>query len=148
MKNQNKHLFAITIAIFILTALTPINASAENLQTTLEIKSISGGFGKVIAEIENTGTEIAESIEIVIEVKGGFLGKIDRIHICSGCSSCGTTLDPGAIKTESTAEAGRILGFGPVDVRVSSLAANAPEVETITQGFVLGIFVISDYSPP
>lgn len=142
MKNQNKHLYAITTAIFILIALTPINASAENLQTTLEIKSISGGLGKVVVEIENTGTEIAESIEILIEVKGGFLGKINLIHICSGCSSCGTTLDPGAIKTESTAEAGRILGFGPVDIRVSTQAVNAPEVVTITQGFVLGVFVI------
>ena len=79
---------------------------------------------------------------MIIVVKGGFLGRIDVIHICCGCCCCGTTLDPGAIKTESTREAGIIFGFGPITITASAAAVNAAEVTSEATGFVIGPIVI------
>jgi 2-methylaconitate cis-trans-isomerase PrpF len=120
----------------------PAGMAESTVDTELEISAINSGFAQVIIDVKNIGTEIAEEIQIAIEVKGGFLGRIDILQVCSGCSSCGTTLDPEAIKTESTKEAGLILGIGPITISASASALNAPEVTLDGTGFVIGPFVI------
>ena len=142
--NRNKitNLFAVSSMILLLLVIIPSEMAERTLDTELEISAINGGFAQVTIDVKNIGSEIAEEIEMTIEVKGGFLAGIDVLKVCSGCSSCGTTLDPGAIKTESTNEAGLILGFGPITVAASASAINAPEVSLDATGFVIGPFVI------
>lgn len=136
------NLFTVSLMILILLVVIPSDVAERTVDTELEISAINGGFAQVTIDVKNIGTEIAEEIEMTIEVKGGFLSGIDVLQVCSGCSSCGTTLDPGAIKTESTKEAGLILGFGPISVDASASAINAPEVSLAVTGFVFGPFVI------
>jgi hypothetical protein len=90
--------------------------------TILDITEVAGGLGKVSVTVKNIGDSTAETITMMISVKGGILGRINITKICSGCDSCGTTIEPNAIKTESTAEAGKIVGFGPVTIMVSAEA--------------------------
>ncbi len=115
---------------------TPLN------QPTLEITEAKGGFGKVSASVKNIGNETAENITMIIAVKGGILGKINLTKICSGCGNCSNTIIPGAIKTESTAEVGTIIGIGPITITVSVEASNAAKVEITFNGFVLGPLVL------
>lgn len=111
-------------------------------KTELEIIDIKGGFGSVIIDIKNTGTHIAEGISSVISVHGGFFSGINLTHSCSGCDICGTTLDPGAIKTENTKESGFILGVGNIEVSVSAWANNAEKINKKTNGFVFGPLIV------
>ncbi|MCX6670958.1 MAG: hypothetical protein NTX92_03450 [Euryarchaeota archaeon] len=111
-------------------------------QTTLEITAVKGGFGKVSVTVKNIGNETAENITMIISVKGGILGRVNLTKICSGCGNCTNSILPNATKTESTAEAGRIIGFGPVVISASAEASNAAKVEKTYNGFVLGLLVI------
>jgi rhodanese-related sulfurtransferase len=110
--------------------------------TTLEISDIRSGIGSVIIDIKNVGDATAESINSIITVTGGIFNGINVEHTCSGCSSCGTTLEPDAIKTENSIEAGFILGIGNIDITASAWADNADEVSVSTTGFVIGPFII------
>ena len=117
-------------------------ASTSLSDAELEISDIRGGLGAVIVDVKNIGDAVAEDIVVIISVKGGLLNKIDVYHECRGCSGCGSTLAPDAIKTESTAEAGLIFGFGQVEIFVSTSASNADEVTQTLDGLVLGPFVM------
>jgi hypothetical protein len=75
-------------------------------------------------------------------VQWGILGRINITKTCVGCGNCSNSLLPNATKTESTSEAGRIVGFGPVTIMVSAEASNAEKVNKTFNGFVLGLFVI------
>jgi hypothetical protein len=55
---------------------------------------------------------------------------------------CGTTLEPGMTKTESTREAGLLFGFGNIEIMVTASASNADEVSMTLSGFIFGPFVI------
>ena len=143
MKNKTKIIIGYGLIMMLFIGLVgPMQANELNSETELEISAIEGGMGKVTLEIANIGEVIAEDISSSISVKGGLLNKIDIYHECSGCSSCGTTLDPGATKTESTSEVGIIFGFGPVEISVMADATNADQVTQTTNGFVFGLFVI------
>ena len=75
-------------------------------------------------------------------IKGGLLSGINLTHTCSGCSECGSTLDPGMIKTEGTRESGIIIGLGNIEISVLAWAKNAEEVNVQLNGFVFGPLVI------
>ena len=143
MKNSLiKRIVGLGVIFIILTLMiTPISFAKELTNTELKIISVKGGLGKVEMKIQNIGTEIAEDLEMTVSAKGGILGNINITKICTGCSNCGTTLNQSAIRTESTAEEGRIFGFGPIQVKVSAKASNAAEVSKNTVGFVIGPFV-------
>jgi rhodanese-related sulfurtransferase len=111
-------------------------------RTELEITSIKGSLGSVTVDIKNIGDNIAEEVSSVISVQGGFLSGINITHECSGCSACGTTLDPGNIKTEKTSESGFILGFGSIEISASAWANNAEKISKKASGFVFGPIVI------
>jgi hypothetical protein len=110
--------------------------------TILDITVVKGGFGKVSVTVKNIGDSTAENITMIISVKGGILGRINITKICSGCGNCSNSIEPNATKTESTAEAGRIVGFGPVTIMASAEASNAERVNKTFNGFVLGFLVI------
>lgn len=132
------------VVMFLLVCLsigTSCNA-AQQSQTTLDIIEVTGGFGKVTVIVKNIGDSTAENITIIIAARGGILNKINIEQICSGCDMCGTTIEPGATRSESTSEAGFILGFGPITITTSAEAANTAKVEKTFTGFVLGPFVI------
>ncbi len=116
--------------------------ATQQSQTIFAITEVKGGLGKVSVTIKNIGDTTAENITIIISVKGGIFNKIDIEKICSGCDTCGTTIEPNGIKTESTSEAGFIIGLGPITITASAEAANTAKVEKIYTGFVLGPFVI------
>lgn len=116
--------------------------STPGSQTELKIIDVRGGVGCIIMEIKNVGDATAEGITSFISVTGGILGMINLVHTCSGCNSCGTTLEPGAIKTESTRESGFIFGFGHIGITASAWADNANEVSVLLEGYVIGPFVI------
>ncbi len=111
-------------------------------QTTLEITAVKGGFGKVSVTVKNIGNVTAEEITMIISVKGGLLGRVNLTKICSGCGNCTNSILPNETKTENTAEAGKIIGFGPLVIVASAEASNAAKVEKTFNGFVLGLLVI------
>jgi hypothetical protein len=135
-------MLSVTSIMMLLLVSLPIGISESIAETKLDITLIKGGIGKVTVDVKNIGTEVAEDIKISIGVNGGFLGRINLLQVCSGCGQCGTTLDPDAIKSESTSEAGFIMGFGPIAVNVTASASNAPEIEMETTGFVIGPLVL------
>ena len=140
-KKTNIIAVGIVVIVLVITGIQCISAS-ETEDTELQISSIKGGLLKVSIDIENIGSVTAENITSSISVTGGILNKIDVYHECSGCSSCGTILEPGAIKTESTLESGIIFGFGPITVDITADALNADMVTESAQGFVIGFFVL------
>ena len=138
-----KKVISIGLLFMLLGILMVTSSSAAPLnQTTLEITEVKGGFGIVSASVKNIGNETAEAIIMTIAVNGGFFGKINLTKVCSGCGNCSNTILPDAVKTESTAEAGRIFGIGPITISVSVEASNAAKVEKAFTGFVLGPLVI------
>jgi len=143
MKNKKTKIIPIGIAamLIIIAGIQCISAT-EIADTELNISSVKGGLVKVSIDIENIGSITAENITSSISVTGGALNKINVLHECSGCGSCGTTLEPGAIKTESTLESGMIFGFGPITIDISAGASNADTVTMTLSGFVIGVFVI------
>ena len=142
-KNRLKiRIFGLIIGIILLMTFGPICIGEETTETELEIDEVVGNMGAVAVAVTNVGDTVAEDITITISVEGGILGKIDIYHECSGCSQCGTTLDPGAIKTESTLEEGYIIGFGQVEITITTSASNADEVTRTLNGLVIGPFII------
>jgi hypothetical protein len=103
---------------------------------------VKGGFSKVSITVKNIGNFTAENITMSISVQGGILGRINITKICVGCGNCSNSIEPNATKTENTAEAGRIAGFGPVTIMASVEASNAERVNKTFNGFVLGFLVI------
>jgi hypothetical protein len=117
-------------------------AAAQLSPTTLEITAVKGGFSKISVTVKNIGNVTANNITMIMSVTGGILNRINITKICTGCGNCSNSIEPNATKTESTLEAGRIIGFGPVTISASAQAINADKVEKILNGFVLGPFVI------
>lgn len=111
-------------------------------KTNLDIIDIRGGIASVIIDIKNIGENTAEEISSTISVQGGLLSMINLTHTCSGCDTCGSTLDPNAIKTENTRESGTILGLGNIEISVSAWANNAETITKKIRGVVFGPLVI------
>jgi len=142
-KKNLRKVFSMGLIIMLLGIIVAASSTAASLdQTTLEITEVKGGFGKVSVTVKNIGTETAEEITMIISVKGGILGRVNLTKICSGCGNCTNSILSNATKTENTAEAGRIIGFGPVVITASAEASNAAKVEKTFNGFVLGPLVI------
>ena len=141
-KTLTKKLSISLIILISLTCLSPMVSSFTSSETELEINAINGVLGGVTTDIKNIGDEVANDIVIIITINGGIFGNIDVIKECSGCSSCGTTLAPGEIKSESTLEAKFLIGLGSVDINIVTYAANADEVSQSITGTVIGPFVI------
>jgi hypothetical protein len=142
-KNNLQKLSSIGVIFLLAGIIVATSTTAAPLdQTTLEITTAKGGFGKVSVTVKNIGTETAENITMCISVKGGLLGKVNLTKICTGCGNCTNSILPNATKTENTAEAGRIIGFGPLVITASAEASNAAKVEKTFTAFVLGILVI------
>lgn len=142
-KKNLRKVFGLSIILMLvfITVSTSCTVALQT-QTTLDITDVTGGLGKVSVTVKNTGDSTAEEIEIIISVKGGIFNKIDIEKICSGCDICGSTIIPDGIKTESTSEAGFIIGFGPITITASAEAVDTIKVEKTYTGFVIGPFVI------
>lgn len=138
MKITKKGILSMGILLGLLLIL-PTTTSQTTDTTTIEIVNISGGLGGVTVDVENTGDTVANDIWVITTISGGILGNIELIHECTGCSACGTTLAPGAIKSENSLEAGLLLGFGPIEITTSAGASNANEVSMETSGTLLGL---------
>ncbi len=142
-KNKLRKATSLGLIILLLGIIMASSCTAAPLdQTTLEITAAKGGFGKVSVTVKNIGNETAENITMCISVNGGLLGRINLTKICTGCGNCTNSILPNATKTENTAEAGKIIGFGPLVITTSAEASNAAKVEKTFKGFVLGILVI------
>ncbi|MFO8078277.1 MAG: hypothetical protein R6U21_06525 [Thermoplasmatota archaeon] len=139
---KNKTIVWVSIGLFLSFIFFPNGLGTYTDQTTLEIIDVSGSMGGVKVEVKNTGDEIAQGIWIITTVNGGLFGNINIVHECTGCSACGSTLDPGMIKTENTLEAGILLGIGAIEITTSAGATNAEEVSMEKTGFVIGPLAI------
>ena len=128
--------------VLALVYMTPILAFSSEENTTLQINEVRGGLAGVTVEIENTGDYVATELAVITTIQGGLLNAIDITHNCSGCSVCGSSLDPGAIKTENSREAGALIGIGPIQITTIAYAANAQQVSSECSGFVIGPFVL------
>lgn len=140
MKNKQKTIFILGVLSTLLLIPTISSQTAET--TSIEIIGISGGVGGVTVDIKNTGEVIANDVWVITTISGGILGNIDITHECAGCSVCGTTLDPGAVKSEDSREAGFLFGFGPIEVSVAAGASNADDISMDATGFALGLFSV------
>ena len=107
--------------------------------TTLQIINIEGNLGFVSVDIKNNGTFTAKNISVEIKVIGGFFSAID---FTSSCTSCETPLVPNATKTESTSKDGYIIGFGPIEITVSTMAKNADKITIKQEGVIFGLLVL------
>lgn len=141
-KNLRKASGLSIILMLVFFAVVSSCAAAQQTQTIFEITETTGGFGKVSVTVKNIGATTAENITIIISVKGGFFNTIDLEKICSGCDTCGVTIEPNATKTESTSGAGFIIGLGPITITASAEAKDTAKVEKTFTGFVLGPFVL------
>lgn len=141
-KNLQKTVSLSVILLLVCVEFCISGTATQQSLTTLDITEVTGGFGKVSISVKNIGDSTAENITIVIAAQGGILNNIDVEQICSGCNMCGTTIEPGATRSESTSEAGFILGFGSITIIASAEAANTAKVEKTFTGFVFGPFVI------
>lgn len=130
------------IAIIFIIMLVPSTISESMVDTELEVNDIRALLGGVETDVKNIGDSIAEEISISIYVSGGIFNNIDIQHDCGGCSQCGTTLASGGIKTESSLEAGFIIGLGMIEITVTASASNANEVSRTVNGIVIGPFII------
>jgi hypothetical protein len=133
------------LGIFLMLVCIAVGSSCTATQqspTTLDITVVKGGFSKVSVSVKNIGDSTAENITMSISVQGGILGRINITKICVGCGNCSNSIEPNATKTENTAEAGKIIGFGPVTIMASAEASNAARVNKTFNGFVLGFLVI------
>ena len=138
-----KKLLITTLLIAILLASSiQVTGNQNSDTTTLEITDIRGVIFGVTADIKNTGDVEAENFTITLSVKGGLLNKINISQECSGCGNCVTTIPVGKIKSESTKEAGIIIGFGKINIIVTAEAENADLVTEEATGFVLGPFIL------
>jgi hypothetical protein len=137
-----KTIFFMLVSFCIIGMTVSVSGLIPNESTNLQITEINGGIGGVTAVISNTGDVTAENFAISLFVEGGILGNIDISQVCSGCGDCGTTIPVGESKTESTREAGFIMGFGPIDIMVTASADNADLVSASTNGFVIGPIII------
>ncbi len=133
---------SLCISLIFLIGLLPTTMSEVMSDTQLEINDIRGIFGAVETDVKNIGEVTAEDISISIYVTGGILNNINIQHDCGGCSQCGTTLASGSTKTESTLEAGFIVGIGNIEITVSATASNAIEVSKTIDALVIGPFII------
>lgn len=140
MKNKTKT--TIVIGLLFSLLLIPAISGQETDTTSLEIVNIRGGVGGITVDVENKGDVTANDVWIITTITGGFLGNIGIVHECTGCSACGTTLEPGAIKSENSLEAAFLIGFGPIEIATSAGATNANEISTVTTGFAFGPLVI------
>ena len=141
MKNHLKQkTLTTTILILILLTTTPLITSTTPLEPELEIQTITGGIGKVCIVIKNNGNTTAEDVISTISVTGGLFNQIDSYKVCSGCTSCNTSIAPGETKTECTDQF--IFGIGPVDIIATANATGLPSIEKTTTGFVLGPFIL------
>lgn len=141
MNKKIAGIICIGLILLVLQA-TPIIANQNDDTTTLEIMSIEGGLGGATVNVKNTGDIAATKISITTTVQGGIFGNIDITHECVGCDSCGSTLAPGAIKSENTVEAGFLIGFGPIEISTSTWASNAMKVTAEASGIAIGPLVI------
>ena len=141
-KNLRKASGLSIILMLVCIAVGTSCTAKQQSSTTLDITAVKGGFSKVSVTVKNSGNSTAENITMIISVKGGILGRVNITKICSGCGNCSNSIAPNATKTESTAEAGRIVGFGPVIIMASAEASNAERVNKTYNGFVLGFLVI------
>lgn len=129
------------LCTLVVVSVVSSSAMAQNTQPIFDITEATGGFGKVSVTVKNIGDATAENITIIIAVTGGVFNKIDIVKVCSGCDMCGATIEPNGTKTESTSEAGFILGFGPITITASAEAKDTAKVEKTFSGFVFGPFV-------
>jgi hypothetical protein len=141
-KNLRKALGLGIILMLVCIVIGTSCTAKQESPTILDITTVKGGFGKVSVTVKNIGESTAENITMIISVKGGILGRINITKICSGCGNCSNSIEPNATKTESTAEAGKIVGFGPITIIASAEASNAERVNKTFNGFVLGFLVI------
>jgi hypothetical protein len=101
----------------------------------LEIGAISGGIGKVSAEINSSGGDPVENVVWTIEVDGGLVRDIN-------ITSEGNFSEIAAGGSELVKTDKFILGLGGLDITVTADADNADEVTAETTGFVLLFLVI------
>ena len=127
------------ILLGVILAIQPITLADD---TTLEIVEVKGSLASVVVSVKNVGDVTAEKIAVTTSVTGGLFNNIDLTHACTGCSSCGSTLASGEIKVENTAEAGYLLGIGPIEINVATSASNADEVTGTYTGFIIGPIII------
>jgi len=139
---QNKILYTGLIVLMVLLSFSSLGAGISDDQTELEIVSMKAGFGAIIIEIENIGSETASNIASSIQISGGLFNRIDLMHVCDGCSVCGSTLAPGAVKTESSREAGFLFGFGPITIKCTASAKNADLISMTKQATLIGPILI------
>ncbi|MBS3778577.1 MAG: hypothetical protein KGY50_04740 [Candidatus Thermoplasmatota archaeon] len=140
MKNAKKVILIAGILLSLL--LLPTLSSQTTDMTTIEIINIKGGVGGVTVDVKNTGDNTANDVWVTTSINGGLLNGVDLVHECSGsCSEC-VPLEPGAIKSENTLEAGFLFGIGAVEITTSAGANNAATKSMEKTGFVLGPIVL------
>jgi hypothetical protein len=118
------------------------SCTATQPPTILDIIAIKGGCGVVSMTIKNIGNSTAENESMILSVKGGIPNRINITKTDLGCLNCSHTIEPNATKTMSTVKEGKIIGFGPIIITVSTEASNAERVSKTLKGVVLGFLVI------
>lgn len=105
---------------------------------SLRIESVTGGFGRVYANIANHGHKTDRNVDWTITIHGGMLGRI-QIRTMGSIPY----LEQGDVERVSTHKF--IAGIGFIGVSVTAEADNAIKVSKEKTGFILGPFIIILY---
>lgn len=132
---MKKTLIEIYVVMMLLLITFPVITSDPAMDTTssfeseFEINKISGGFGRINAEISNIGDEDANNIVWEIAVNGGLLGAIN--------SKTNGEIFTIFKETSEQIKSDPIIGFGEIDIKIK-----ANDIEKSAKGYVFFFYII------
>ena len=108
-----------------------INGGEPPMYPDIEIVDLTGGIGAT-ATIKNSGLAPATNVNIVMTIKGGIFGLIDK-EITSDISS----ID---VDQEASVKSGMFFGLGPIDITISVECSEGSSDEIVATGIQFLIF--------
>jgi hypothetical protein len=108
--------------------------TASSFESEIEINKISGGFGRINAEISNIGDEDENNIVWEIAVNGGLLGSIN--------SKTNGEIFTIFKETSEEIKSDPIIGFGEIDIKVK-----VNGIEKSAKGYILFFYIIIISAP-
>ena len=107
--------------------------------TDLQNKNISGGFGSISFKIKNIGEFTAENISSEIKIKGGILSLVNLTYQINNKDA---VIEKDSEINLNTKNQGFILGFGKINITISTWAKNSDKTTTFKDAFLLGIYIL------
>jgi len=113
---------------------SPVYVTIVEDTPILKIEGISGGFGKIKANIKNWGDQPANEITWAISIEGGFLQKIDLTF--------DGDFENLEVDNVEIINSKFILGFGSIEIDIVADAVNADETTSTVNALICGFLIL------